>query len=146
MRKLLSAAALVAALVSTALAGPARADDKKSTAPAGQYVDLSSVAMPIVTEGKVRNYVFVAVRVDLAPQADAQAWRDKEPYFRDALVRLGHRTPFTLAGDLQRLDEPALKRAMMAEAAKITGPRVVIGVEILRAAAQRRLTPPGPAR
>jgi hypothetical protein len=138
----LAVAPVFAALL---LAGPALAAEKAKE-PAGQYVDLSPVALPIVVEGKVRNYVFVSLRIDLAPQVDAQAWRDKEPYFRDALVRLGSRTPFTLAGELQRLDEPALKRAMASEAAKITGPRVVIGIEITRAAAQRRLTTPATSR
>jgi hypothetical protein len=137
MRKILSL--VVAAVALTVLVRPALAAEKGKE-PTGQWVDLSSVALPIVTEGKVRNYVFISVRVDLAVQADAQTWRDKEPYFRDALMRLGYRTPFTLAGDLQHLDEPALKRAMMVEAAKITGPHVVTAIEITHAAAQRRLT------
>src|ERR1700683_725530 len=77
--------------------------------PAGQYVDLSPVPLPVVVGGRLVNYVFVYVRINLAPGGDTPRWRDKEPYFRDALVRLGHRTPFTVPGDYTRLDEARLK-------------------------------------
>jgi hypothetical protein len=65
----------------------------------GQYVDLSPVALPIVLNGRLINYVFVQVRINLTPSADAPKIREKEPWFRDALVRAGHRTPFTKATD-----------------------------------------------
>jgi hypothetical protein len=100
-------------------------------AEAGQFVDLSPVAMPIVVNGRLINYVFIYVRIDMTPSADMQRMRDKEPYFRDALVRLGHRTPFTLPTDYTRLDEPRLKAALYQVAAAIAGPGMVAGVEIL---------------
>jgi hypothetical protein len=98
---------------------------------AGQFVDLAPVGLPVVANGRLVNYVFVYVRIDLTPGADLPRWRDKEPYFRDALVRLGHRTPFTLPSDYTRLDEPRLKAALLQAAVAITGPGVVAGVELL---------------
>src|SRR3984885_5599992 len=86
-----------------------------------QFVDVGPVALPVIQQGKLRNYVFVTVRLHLSPQADSETWRDKEPYFRDALVRAGHRTPFVIPGDWMKLDQAALKRSMSAEAIRIAG-------------------------
>ena len=119
--------ALILALPLALAAGAAFAQAKE----AGNYVDLAPVPMPIIVNGRLVNYVFVYVRINLATGADTPRWRDKEPYFRDALVRLGHRTPFTLPSDYTRLDEARLKGALLQAASAITGPGVVAGVEIL---------------
>jgi len=109
------------------IAGEVMAQSKQ----AGQYVDLSPVPLPVVVRGRLVNYVFVYVRINLAPGGDTPRWRDKEPYFRDALVRLGHRTPFTVPGDYTRLDEARLKAALYQLAVAITGPGEVTSIEIL---------------
>lgn len=109
-------------------------------APAGQYVDLAPVAMPIVVDGRLINYVFVYVRINLTPQADMPKWRDKEPYFRDALVKLGHRTPFTRYDDYTRLDESRLKAALFQAAAAIAGPDQIASIQILPGGGPMRRT------
>ena len=118
---------LFASLPLVLLAGAASAQTKAS----GQYVDLSPVAMPIVIDGHLINYVFVYLRVNLTPSADALRLRDKEPYFRDALVRMGHRTPFSLRTDYTRLDEARLKASFFQAASAIAGPGAVASIEIL---------------
>jgi hypothetical protein len=118
---------LFASLPLVLLAGAASAQTKAS----GQYVDLSPVAMPIVIDGHLINYVFVYLRVNLTPSADALRLRDKEPYFRDALVRMGHRTPFSLRTDYTRLDEARLKASFLQAASAIAGPGAVASIEIL---------------
>ncbi len=139
---LLAAAAQIVvapALVTSALAGEKKdAKDKDGKeAGGGQYVNVSPVAVPIVLNGQLINYIFITLRLDLAPFADASKLRDREPYFRDALVRAAHRKPFVKAGDYTHVDEGALKSTMMVESARIAGPNVVTGVEILSAQAQR---------
>ena len=108
-------------------AGAALAQAKE----AGDYVDLAPVPMPVVVGGRLVNYVFVYTRINLAPNADTPHWQDKEPFFLDALVRLGHRTPFTWPADYTRLDEARLRAALYQAAVAITGPGVVTSVEIL---------------
>jgi hypothetical protein len=117
-----------------ALAGPAESQL--------QYVDIGPVALPIVQQGRLRNYVFVTVRLHLSAQADAETWRDKEPYFRDALVRAGHRTPFVIPGDWMKLDQAALKRSMLSEAVRIAGGNVFTSIEIVRSVPQKWAVPP----
>ena len=134
------------ALSLLALAGAAYAGEKpEKPKEAGQYVDLQPVAMPIVIDGRLVNYVFVYVRVNLKSAADVTKIRDNEPAFRDALVRDGHRTPFVLANDWSKIDEAKLVAAMTRDAAAITGPGVVASVSVTSQTPQKRVMPPRPA-
>src|SRR5450432_2305415 len=90
------------------LAGGAHAAEKEKTKEVGQYVDLQPVAMPIVVEGQLVNYVFVYVRVNLRGGADVSKISEKEPFFRDALVRAAHKTPFIVPGNWEKVDETKL--------------------------------------
>jgi hypothetical protein len=128
--------ALLASLPLALFAGVAGAQTKA----AGQYVDLAPVAMPIVVDGRLINYVFIYIRIDFTPSADAIRLRDKEPYFRDALVRMGHRTPFILRTDYTRLDEARLKAAFFQAAVAIAGPGMVASIEILPGGGPMRRT------
>ncbi len=56
-----------------------------------------TVALPIIVDGQLINYVFCSIRLDLYPNADGA--KAKEEFFRDDLVRLGHRSPFTRKDD-----------------------------------------------
>jgi hypothetical protein len=134
-RALIAVAAL--ALIST----NARADD----APApdiDRAVTLSPVAMPIVVDGQVINYIFVTARVLLTGQADQFALRDKEPFFRDALVRAAYRSPFLLKGDYNHIDEAKLKAALFRDAAAIAGPGNVQGIQVVSQTAQHFIRQP----
>jgi hypothetical protein len=107
-----------------------------------QAVTLSPVAMPIVVDGQVINYIFVTVRVLLTPRADQFALRDKEPFFRDALVRAAYRTPFLLKGDFNRIDEARLKAALFRDATAIAGPGNVSGIAVVSQTAQHFIRQP----
>jgi hypothetical protein len=136
------------ALVATTLllaAGPAAASgggEAKASKEVGQYVDLSPVGLPIVADRQLVNYVFVYVRINLASGANPSRWREKEPYFRDALVRAAHRTPFTLQGDYQKIDTAALSATLQREAVALTGPGVVKSVVVTSQAPRWRRSAP----
>jgi hypothetical protein len=100
----------------------------------GQFLDLQPVGMPVVVDGALVNYIFVDVRLNLAPSADPIRWRAKEPFFRDALVRAGHAAPFTLPGDYDHIDAAKLSAVMMREVAAIAGPGVVRSVVVTKQA------------
>jgi hypothetical protein len=123
-RDILSAAPVLV----LASAGAASANEPPRAAAVGQYVDLSPVAIPSLDGRRLRNYIFVAVRLNLTPHADAQKLREKSPYFRDAMVRAAHRVGYNLATDFDRLDEARFKQMVIAEATKITGPGMIAGV------------------
>jgi hypothetical protein len=51
--------------------------------------------------------------------------REKEPYFRDAMVRAAHRSPFNKPGDLNHVDEVKLIASLSRDAGVICGPGAV---------------------
>jgi hypothetical protein len=111
-----------------ALTAPALAADKKKegeAAPSGQFVDLVPMALPVIVDGTVRNYIFLKLRVNLTPGADPAKARDKEPYLRDALIHAGYRTPFNSSDTYIKLDEAKLTTALAQQARTIFGPRAV---------------------
>lgn len=135
--------AIVAAL-SLAAAGPVLAEEgkKEGKGDVGQYVDIQPVGLPIVSNGQLVNYVFVYVRVNLTSSANAAKLREKEPFFRDALVRAAHRTPFVLPSDLTKVDEKRLTATLAAEAARIVGPGQIRSVVVTQQASRRRVATP----
>jgi hypothetical protein len=132
-RRLLVALPLIAALGGPALAGEGEGKDKdkEKGGPVGQYVDLQPVGLPVVVEGQLANYVFVNIRLNLTAGADTSRWRAKEPYFRDALVRLGFGGGFNVPGDNDKLDGARLTAALTRQVLAITGPGVIKSVELV---------------
>jgi hypothetical protein len=125
-----------------ALAGSAWAAGDPQTGVDDYSVTLSTVALPVVAGGEVVNYVFVTAKVMLNPRADQFALRDKEPFFRDALVRDAYRTPFVVAGDYNRIDEAKLDAALFGDAVAIAGQGNVRGVVVVSQTAQRFVRAP----
>jgi hypothetical protein len=130
-------ASLILMVSALAIAAPAVAGEGGAKPAVGQYVDLQPVAVPVVDGGRLRNYVFVSVRLNLAARVDPTVLRAKAPYFRDALVRTSHRTPFSVPGDWTRIDEAALKASLYRQASAIAGPGVITGVVITSSQPQR---------
>ena len=128
------------------LAGGAHAAETEKSKEVGQYVDLQPVAMPIVIDRQLVNYVFVYVRINLKNGVEVGKVRDKEPFFRDALVREAHRTPFVVPADWQKIDEAKLIAVMTRDAMAIAGPGVVSSVAVVSQTPQKRVTQPRPVK
>jgi hypothetical protein len=126
---------IAASIVLSAVAPPALAED----APASEAtLNMPGVGLPIITGGRLRNYVFVSLRLHLGGSATPQTMRTKEAFLRDALVRAGHRTPFVVADDWTRIDAAAVSASLMRSAATIAGRGSVTRVEIVSQAPRRR--------
>jgi hypothetical protein len=134
---ILAALGLAAVLASASRAAePAKPDNDQS-------VLLSPIAVPVVVNGRIANYVFVTVKVLLTPNADAYALNDKEPYFRDALVRAAHRRPFfTLPNDYDHIDQGKLDAALFRDAQAIVGPGKILRVQVIDQTPQHNLPAP----
>lgn len=134
---------LLTALI--ALASPAIAAASEEKKPeVGQYVDLAPVALPIIARGQLINYVFVYVRINLTNGANVPKLREKEPFFRDALIRAAHRTPFTSGQDYLSVDTTKLSAALQRDAQAIAGPGVIRSVVVTSQAPKRRTGVPRP--
>ena len=124
-----------AALPSLAAGPAAAASDRPSS---GTSLGIAGVGLPIITEGRIRNYIFVSLRLHLGGGATPESMRPKEAYLRDALVRAGHRTPFVVPDDWTRIDTEALSASLMRAAATIAGRGAVTRVEVISQAPRRR--------
>ena len=140
-RQILAALPFVLAASAAEAAGHGGEGGKES---GGQYVDLAPVALPIVLNNRLINYVFVQVRINLTPSADSPKIREKEPWFRDALVRAGHRTPFTKATDYTVIDDVRMKAALMREAAAIIPARNLLSIVLVSQTPKQRSRLPRP--
>lgn len=119
------------------------AEDKpKATTGSGQYVDMQPVALPVIVNGELLNYVFVEIRINLSGRADVSKLRAKEPFFRDALVMAGHRTPFGLPTDYQKIDEAKVAASLMADATSIAGPGLITSIKIRSQTPRKRMATP----
>lgn len=132
--------AATAVLSGAAVAAPALAGEKAPSA--GGVLNISGVGLPIIIGGRIRNYVFVALRLHLGGSATPESIRPKEAYLRDALVRAGHRTPFVVADDWSRIDVAALSASLTRSAATIVGRGAVTRVEVVSQAPRRRIAAP----
>lgn len=141
-RTLLTAALALAAAAPPAWASGDKKEGKEGKQDVGQYVDLQPVGLPIVSDRVLVNYVFVYVRINLTSSANASKLREKEPVFRDALVRLGHRAPFTLPSDLSKIDTVRLTASLKQEVVRLIGPGQVLSVVVTSQAPRRRITTP----
>jgi hypothetical protein len=136
---------LVAALFAGGLAvTPALAAKPPPAKAASPYIDLQTVGFPAVVQGRLVNYIFATIRLDLAPGVDASRVQEQEPFLRDALVRAAAHTPFNPPGDGLHLDVPRLKAAVFAEAQARLGPGKVADVVVRSQTPQRRTGVPGP--
>ncbi len=131
-RDLIAASTVLTALVS---AGVARAEDAPT---GGQSLNISGVGLPVISGGRLRNYVFVSLRLHLGGSITPESLQPKEAYLRDALVRAGHRTPFVVADDWTRIDAAGVAASLMRSAVTIAGRGAITRVEIVSQAPRRR--------
>jgi hypothetical protein len=94
-------------------------------------VQLGSVAIPVMVDGRVANYLFLSIRINLNATANEAKLRQQEPYFRDALVRTASKISFGQPGKDYLLDEPRFKQVMMGEWSQIAGAKAIKSIDVL---------------
>ena len=139
-RRILALGALSASLLA-AWAAPAWAKEAEKDVPAAT-LSLDAVALPIIVNGALLNYIFVTVKLELEPKTDGAAVRMKEQFFRDDLVRVGHRTPFVRPDDYNKVDEAKVRAEVLRAAAGIVGPHAIKNATITKQVAQHLISAP----
>ena len=133
-------AAIVWAIAAASALAAAPACAAEEGPKARESVALEAVALPVIVDGRLLNYVFVSIKLEVNPKADGAVVRAKEQFFRDDLVRVGHRTPFTVPNDYTRIDEARVKSELLRFAATLVGPGVVEAVTITKQVSQKLMT------
>lgn len=134
-RTLLTAGTVIAAgtTASTALAG-----EKKGGAAEPASLNIAGLGLPIIAGGRIRNYIFVTLRLTLGGGATVEQMRVKEPFFRDALVKAAHRTPFVVATDWTVINSATVCASVMRMAPGIAGAGKIARAEVLLQTPRRR--------
>ncbi len=132
-RNLLAVGTLGVAAVATSSASASE------DAPAGSApLNIGGVAVPIIIGGRIRNYVFVTVRLTPGAGQTAETLRAKEPHYRDALVKAAHLTPFVQENDWTQVDAPAISAMLMRAGTRISGAGAIAHAEVALQTPRRR--------
>jgi hypothetical protein len=132
-RDLIAAGSVLAVSATAATAAPS-----SDAPPEAVTLNLVPLGLPVITGGRLRNYVFVNLRLHLESGRTAEAVRPHDPFIRDALVKAAHRVDFSASGDWNRLNERVVVAATMAAARVVAGDGVIASVEVLNQAPRRR--------
>jgi hypothetical protein len=133
-----TAVALSGPIVASASSASASSDKKpEGEAAEGLSVNLSPVGLPVIVDGRIRNYVFITLKLHLGGEATAESIRARQAFLKDALVRTAHRAPFTMPDDWATLSTNKINAAMMAIAG-IVAPHAVTACEVLTQVPRRR--------
>lgn len=123
------------AIAATA-AGSAFASEKEPTG--DPTLNIAGVGLPIIVGGRIRNYVFVTIRLTLGGGQTPEMMRLKEPYYRDALVKAAHVTPFVVQDDWTVVDAAAISAMLVRAAPGISGAGSVVRAEVALQTPRRR--------
>jgi hypothetical protein len=130
----------MALIASTLLAGLANAaGDPPVKAKGGEgdqelssrSMDAPYLAVPVVRDGRLVNYLFVSIRVEIAAGVDLWRTRERAHFLRDALVRASHAHDLADPGDDNLLNEARAIQVYHAAAVQALGERAVAGVSIV---------------
>lgn len=100
-------------------------------------MDAPYLAVPVVRDGTLVNYLFVSVRVEISNGVDLWRTREQAHFLRDALVRASHSTDLSDPADPNRLNEPRAIEVYRAAAAATLGERAVSRVTIVASYSSR---------
>lgn len=140
---------LTASLVLLATPALARSAKEKKGGKEGEGEDapdpvikLQAMALPVIADGKLINYVFVQMTITLKPGVVATIFKGKEPILRDAVVREAHAKPFTRPDSYVALDEARLKATVLREANGLIGPGKIALVTVVKQTPRNFVPPP----
>lgn len=142
MKSNIYARAIAAAMIaSTLLAGLANASGspakEKGKAEEGEQLssrsmDAPYLAVPVVRDGVLINYLFVSIRIEISPSVDLWQTREKAHFLRDALVRASHANSLADPNNNNALDEARAIQVYRAAAVQALGQQAVVGVSIVQ--------------
>lgn len=114
--------------------GPAtKGKTKEGEGPAAssRSMDAPYLAVPVLRDGQLVNYLFVSIRIEISPQVDLWRTRERAHFLRDALVRASHSTDLSSPNDSNVLNEARALEVYRAAAIHALGERAVAGISIV---------------
>jgi len=142
MKRYFVARAIAAAmLASTLLAGLATASGPSEKAKekggeggealSSRSMDAPYLAVPVIRDGVLVNYLFVSLRLEIAQGVDLWRTREQAHFLRDALVRASHANDLSDPADINVLNQARAIEIYHAAAVEALGERAVGAVTIV---------------
>lgn len=134
------AAAMIASTLLAGLAnasGPAKAKEKGEAGAEGEAelssrsMDAPYLAVPVVRNGQLVNYLFVSIRIEISNGVDLWRTREKAHFLRDALVRASHANDLVDPNDSNALNEHRALEVYRAAAIQALGENAVGPISIV---------------
>lgn len=104
---------------------------------AARSMDAPYLAVPVVRNGLLVNYLFVSVRIEISPGVDLWRTRERAQFVRDALVRAAHTNQLADANDPNVLDQAHAIAVFRQTAIQVLGERAVGRVTIISSYSSR---------
>ena len=139
---LLAPLALLAATPALANSPKKKGKEGEAEAAPDPVIKLQSMALPVIIDGRLVNYVFLQSSITLKPGVLVTVFEGKEPILRDAIVREAHTKPFTRPDSYAVLDEARLKASILRETNALIGPGKVATVTIIKQTPRNFIPPP----
>jgi len=114
-----------------AKAGAPAAGHGESGADVSRSMDAPYLAVPVVRDGQLVNYLFVSIRIQISPHVDLWRTRERAQFLRDALVRASHANALADPNDTNALNQPLAIQVYRTAAIQTLGPQAVAGVTIV---------------
>ncbi len=136
MAAALVASTLLAGLANAAGGGSGHAEKEKGGAEeeagaSARSMDAPYLAVPVVRNGQLANYLFVSIRIEIAQGVDLWQTRERAHFLRDALVRASHSNDLADPNDNNVLNEARALEVYRAAAVQTLGERAVSGISIV---------------
>jgi hypothetical protein len=141
-RRALLTASLALLVGTPALANSPKKKEGEGEGSAETVIKLQSLALPIVVDGRLVNYVFVQLSMTLKPGVPAVVFEGKEPMLRDAIVREAYGKPFNRPDSYSAVDETRLKASILREIGGLIGPGKAALVRIDKQTPRNFVPPP----
>ena len=104
---------------------------------AARSMDAPYLAVPVVRNGQLVNYLFVSVRIEIAQGVDLWRTRERAQFLRDALVRAAHANQLSDANDPNLLDQAHAITVFHTAAAQALGESAVGRISIISSYSSR---------
>lgn len=132
------AAAMIASTLLAGLAnasGPSKAKEKgeaeEGAQTSGRSMDAPYLAVPVVRNGQLVNYLFVSIRIEITQGVDLWRTREKAHFLRDYLVRASHANDLVDPNDSNALNEARALEVYRAAAIQALGENAVGPITIV---------------
>lgn len=134
------AAAMLASIMLAGVKASAQPASDAASAETARSMEAAYIAVPVVRQGILVNYLFVTLRVDIAPGVDLWRTREKAHFLRDALVRVAHSTSLADPSRDDQLNTQLAQATFRRAAEQTLGANAVRDLTILSAFSSRRST------